>query len=111
MKEYDTPGLQPLYSKYFHNVKGGLPRWLGGKESACQFRRRKRSRFDPWIRKIPWSRKWQLTPVFLSGKSHGHMDGGAWPAIVQGVAKVGHNLATKQQQTNVKAANHFTQKL
>ena len=39
------------------------------------------------------------------------MDGGAWPAIVQGVAKVGHNLATKQQQTNVKGAHHFTHKL
>ena len=27
--------------------------------------------FDPWIRKIPWRRKWQPTPVFLPGKSHG----------------------------------------
>ena len=27
--------------------------------------------FDPWVRKIPWSRKWQPTPVFLPGKSHG----------------------------------------
>ena len=26
---------------------------------------------DPWVRKIPWSRKWQPTPVFLPGKSHG----------------------------------------
>ena len=26
---------------------------------------------DPWRRKIPWRRKWQLTPVFLPGKSHG----------------------------------------
>ena len=25
----------------------------------------------PWVRKIPWSRKWQPTPVFLPGKSHG----------------------------------------
>ena len=24
-----------------------------------------------WVRKIPWSRKWQPTPVFLPGKSHG----------------------------------------
>ena len=24
--------------------------------------------FDPWIRKIPWRRKWQPTPVFLPGK-------------------------------------------
>ena len=39
------------------------------------------------------------------------MDGGAWPATVQGVAKVGHNLATKQQQTNVKGVHHFTHKL
>ena len=29
------------------------------------------SRFDLWIAKIPWRRKWQLTPVFLPGKSHG----------------------------------------
>ena len=27
--------------------------------------------FDPWIRKIPWRRAWQPTPVFLTGKSHG----------------------------------------
>ena len=30
-----------------------------------------RPRFDPWVRKIAWSRKWQPTPVFLPGKSHG----------------------------------------
>ena len=27
--------------------------------------------FDPWVWKIPWRRKWQPTPVFLSGESHG----------------------------------------
>jgi len=27
--------------------------------------------FNPWVRKIPWRRKWQPTPVFLSGESHG----------------------------------------
>jgi len=27
--------------------------------------------FDPWVRKIPWRRKWQSTPVFLPGESHG----------------------------------------
>ena len=30
----------------------------------------KRRRFDPWVRKMPWMRKWHLTPVFLPGKSH-----------------------------------------
>ena len=24
-----------------------------------------------WVRKIPWRGKWQPTPVFLLGKSHG----------------------------------------
>ena len=27
--------------------------------------------FNPWLRTIPWRRKWQPTPVFLSGKSRG----------------------------------------
>ena len=27
--------------------------------------------FDPWVGKILWRRKWQLTPVLLPGKSHG----------------------------------------
>ena len=27
--------------------------------------------FDPWVRKIPWRRKWKPTPVFLPGESHG----------------------------------------
>ena len=28
--------------------------------------------FDPWVGKIPWRRKWQPSPVFLPGESHGH---------------------------------------
>ena len=31
----------------------------------------KRYGFDPWIRRIPWRRAWQPTPVFLPGESHG----------------------------------------
>ena len=31
----------------------------------------RRPAFDPWVRKIPWRRKWQPTPVFLPRKSHG----------------------------------------
>ena len=26
---------------------------------------------NPWVRKIPWRREWQPTPVFLPGKYHG----------------------------------------
>ena len=31
----------------------------------------RRPGFDSWVEKIPWRRKWQHTPVFLPGKSHG----------------------------------------
>ena len=48
-----------------------LPRWLRGKESTCQCRKLRRHGFDPWIGKIPWKRKWQPTPAFFPGKSHG----------------------------------------
>ena len=36
-----------------------------------QNRRDKRCRFNPWVRKIPWSRKWQRTPGFLPQKLQG----------------------------------------
>ena len=42
-----------------------------GKESACQCKRLRRLEFDPWVRKTPWRKKWQPTPVFLPEKSHG----------------------------------------
>ena len=28
-------------------------------------------RFNPWVRKSPWRRAWEPTPVFLPGESHG----------------------------------------
>ena len=31
----------------------------------------KRCRFRPWVRKIPWRRAWQPTPVFLPRESLG----------------------------------------
>ena len=44
------------------------PMWHSGKESTCQRRRRC---FDPQVRNIPWSKKWQPAPAFLPGKFHG----------------------------------------
>ena len=46
--------------------------------------------------KSPWRRKWQPTPIFLPGKSHGQRNlAGCSPWGFKGV---GHDLATKQQQ-------------
>ena len=50
---------------------GGFPGGASGEETDCQRRRRKRQGFDPWVRKIPWMRAWQPTPVFLAGEPHG----------------------------------------
>ena len=49
----------------------GLPGWHSSNVSACQCRRHKRCRFDPWVGKIAWRGKWQPTPVFLPGAPHG----------------------------------------
>ena len=44
-----------------------LVNFLALEEDSCLFR----PGFNPWVRKIPWRRKWQPTPVLLPGKSHG----------------------------------------
>ena len=33
--------------------------------------RERRHEFDPWVGKIPWSRKWQPTPVLLPAEFDG----------------------------------------
>ena len=50
----------------------GVPCAIGSsKEPTCQCRRCKRCGVNSWVGKIPWGRKWQLTPVFLPEKFHG----------------------------------------
>ena len=49
----------------------GFPGGASDKESIYCCRRCKRNGSDPWVRKMPWGRKWQPTPVFLPGQFHG----------------------------------------
>ena len=51
------------------------------KASTCQFRRHG---FDPWVRKIPWRRRWQPAQYSCLENS---MNSGAWWATVQEVTK------------------------
>ena len=55
-----------------------------GKESAC-------NAGEPGL---TWRRKWQSTPVFLPGKSHGLRSLAGYSSWGR---RVGHNWATKQQ--------------
>ena len=61
--------LKSMYGTY--GVPHGIPRCNSDKESACQCWRRHRQSFDPWVGKIPLSKKWQPAPVFLPEKFHG----------------------------------------
>ena len=61
-------GIMPPFSLEFLFPRPLLCLWAlletPKKESLCPHI------LSPWIRKIPWGRKWQPTPVFLLGKSH-----------------------------------------
>ena len=62
----------------------GLPRWLSGKEPACQCRR---LGCDPWVGKIPWRKKWQSTPVLQYSCLENPTDRGVWWATVHRVTR------------------------
>ena len=83
------PPTCPLGTTVAHE---GLPWWLSGKEPTCQFRKLE---FNPWVGKIPWRSKWQATPVFLPGKSHGQRSLVGLQSTES--QRVRHDLVTKQQ--------------
>ena len=49
---------------------------------------------DPWVGKIPWRRKWQPTPVFLPGESHGQR------------SLAGYSMGGRTQSDTTKATQH-----
>ena len=68
---HDSPWmLVPFQVRLMAFLKMDFLGGAGGKELACQCRRRKRRTFNPWVRKIPWRRAWQPTPGFSPGESH-----------------------------------------
>ena len=69
----------------------GLPRWLSGNRSVCQWRRRG---FSPGPGRSPGKGNGNSLQYSCLGNP---MDRGAWGATVLGVA-VWHDLATEQQQ-------------
>ena len=78
----------------------GLPKWLSGKESACQCRRHRRGRFDPWVGKIPGGENGN--PLQCSCLEN-PMDRGVWRATVH----KGH----KESDTTEHAQRHITYSL
>ena len=62
----------------------GYSWWLNCRESTSNGRR---CGFHPWVGNIPWRRKWQPTPIFLPGKSHGQRS-----LVGYSYKRVGHEL-------------------
>ena len=72
--KYSSFTMCKCTSKWFsctYIYKGFPGGTVAKKKSTCQCRRYQRLGFVPWVRKIPWRRKWQPSPVFLPGKFHG----------------------------------------
>ena len=104
----------PDYTLSLFWTLSGFPGGSGGKESACNagdlglipgLGRSPGGRhgnpdkrcggwgFNPWVRKIPWSRKWQPTPVFLPGEFPWTEELG-W-LLSMGLQRVRHDWATE----------------
>ena len=73
-------GLQPV------RETRGFPGGSDGRGPACQCRR---PRFNPWVGKMPWRRRWQPTPVFLPGESSGTEEPGGLQST--GSGRIGHD--------------------
>ena len=59
--------------KFYMDI--GLPWWLRWQRICLQSRR---PGFNGWVKKTPWRRAWQPTPVFLPGESHGQKSLGGY---------------------------------
>ena len=96
----------PTSALFFHRVPGDLrfgdgggygPHWASlmmqqwKKIIHVPCRICRRHSFHPWFGKIPWRRKWQPTPVFLPGESHGQSSLVAY--CPGGVQRVTHRWA------------------
>ena len=88
------------FSLFWISLVLGFPSGSVVKESACQYGRHRVCSFDPWVRKIPWRRTWQPTPVFLPGESHGQ----------RSLAGYSHRVAKSQTWLSNYACSHTSLK-
>ena len=106
-----NPGIQPVFlacpalaGRFFTTVPPGVPHistsgiiapyglpwWLRQKRICLQCGR---PGFNPRVRKIPWRRAWQHSPIFLPGESPWTEEPGRLQSL--GSQRVGHDWVTK----------------
>ena len=64
---FKQPGAEKDKPERYHRVDSFLCLCWDIRGLDKEFWKYRRPRFDPWVRKIPWRRKWLPTPVFLPG--------------------------------------------
>ena len=93
-----------IYLVHYKEDQWSFPGGTSGEEPTCQCKRHKTCRLDPWVRKIPWRRAWQPTPVFLPGESHGQrspVDHSAWGCKELEMTEVTYHACTFVLKRNV----------
>ena len=65
MQHLSSPTRDLTHTPCFESVES----WLRLSRICLQCRR---PSFNPWVGKMPWRRKWLLTPEFLPEEWHGH---------------------------------------
>ena len=85
---------EPFYKAF--TLNWDFPLGSEGKESDCQWRR---PGFNPWVRDIPWRRKWWPISIFLPGESPWTEKPGGVQSM--GSQRVGHSWATKHHWQGV----------
>ena len=74
-------------------------------KNLYQRRKCKRWGFDPWVGKIPWTRKWQLIPIFVPAESHGQR---SMTSHSPWDCRVGHSWAHTLKTNEIVSANLYS---
>ena len=104
MLEYCTC-VHLFISLRFYHFYHGIPRWLSGRESACQCRR---YRFSPWVNKIPWRRNSNPLQYYYWENPK---DRETWWATVHGVTKSQTQLSTQECIFIIKISHRVSVKI
>ena len=108
-EEWEGMEILDNHARWEENSKilTSLRDFPGGSDGKSVCLQCRKSRFDPWVGKIPWRRKRQHTPVLLPWKFHGRRSHGrrSHGRMLQsmGLQIVGHDWATSLSLTSLRS--------
>ena len=85
-------------------TEGLMAQWL---RIRLQCRSLRRHRFNPWVGKMPWRRRWQPSPAFLPGESHGQRSLAGYSLWVRKELDVTERLSTQAGSLRLNSTVRF----